>query len=87
MNTSEDGRCRLDELVLRDFSNSDDDGQYENMVKLPTPTLASTRKKRIRELYMHEGQICCTATSTGPWSYDKFVSTASVITARSQLKV
>ena len=34
------GNARFDdELVLRNFSKDDDNGEYENMVKLPTPTL------------------------------------------------
>ena len=56
--TAEQGP-RGDELVLRAFSKSheshDDNGEYENMTHLPTPTLAGSKKKRILGLSMHEG--------------------------------
>ena len=53
---------RDEELVLREFSNTKDNGEYENMVKLPTSTLADRQVMRtsVLGLSMHEGQVCCT---------------------------
>ena len=88
-----DGWHGVDQLVLRDFSNSDEDGGYENMVKLSTPVLEANGNvdgypfpftQRIEGLHVHEGQICCTIKNVRV--NDELVTMASVITARPQPK-
>ena len=58
---------------------------HGNVVTLPTATLEGCEKKVIKELCMHEGQVCCLIYSPKKHG-DSLPGLVSVITARPQLK-
>lgn len=83
-NTAEQGERQHDKLMLRVVSEG---AAHGNVVTLPTATLEGCdgEKKVIKELCMHEGQVCCLISSSTKYG-DSLLGLVSVITAHPQLK-